>query len=294
MESCKYLVIGGGLAADAAVRGIRELDVKGRIKIVSDESDPPYDRPALSKALWKGTKLEEIWRHTDLAGAELQLGTRIVALDPIQKIATDGNGGGFRYEQLLLATGGSPRRLQEADPAVIYFRRLADFKRAWQCANGGAEFAVIGGGFIGSEIAAALAVNGRQVSMIFPGLCIGDRVYPRPLANFLNVHFRKHGVDVRFGERVERIERHGDKLLVHTNGNAGIGVDVVIAGIGIEPNVGLAIAAGLNVRSGGIVVDEMLRTSHRDIYAAGDVADFPCLALDRWLRFGRFPWQIAP
>jgi 3-phenylpropionate/trans-cinnamate dioxygenase ferredoxin reductase component len=284
MESCKYLIIGGGLAADAAVRGIRELDAKGSIRVVSDENDPPYDRPALSKALWKGGKVEEIWRHTELAGAELRLGTRIVALDPTHKTAADANGAVFEYEQLLLATGGSPRRLDGAGSSVIYFRRLADFKRAWHFASQGAEFAVIGGGFIGSEMSAALAMNGRKVSMIFPGACIGDRVYPRPLANFLNLYFRKHGVDVRFSERVERIDRHGDKLLVRTNGNDGIAVDVVVVGIGIEPNAGLAKAAGLNVRS-GIVVDEMLRTSHPDIYAAGDVANFPCFALDRRLRF---------
>jgi 3-phenylpropionate/trans-cinnamate dioxygenase ferredoxin reductase component len=265
MESCRYLIIGGGLAVDAAVRGVRELDAKASIRVVSDEDDPTYDRPALSKALWNS------------AGAELRLGTRIVALDPTHKIAADANGGSFGYERLLLATGVSPRHLQEADASIIYFRRLADFRRAWHSARQGAEFAVIGGGFIGSEISAALAMNGRKMSMIFPGASIGDRVYPRPLANFLNVYFRKHGVGVRFSERVERIDRHADKLLVCTNCNDGVAVDVVIAGIGVEPNVGLAKAAGLKVRS-GIVVDEMLRTSHPDIYAAGDVADIPCFA----------------
>jgi 3-phenylpropionate/trans-cinnamate dioxygenase ferredoxin reductase component len=286
MNTCKYLIIGGGLAADAAARGIRELDTVGCIRIASDESDPPYDRPALSKALWKGSTIEKIWRHTDLAGVELRLKTRIVALDPTQKIATDANGNEIGYEQLLLATGASPRLLEESDPAVIYFRQLADFKRAWQYANDGAEFAVIGGGFIGSEMAAALAMNGRKVSMIFPGLSIGDRVYPRPLANFLNMYFRKHGVDVRFNERVVRVERSGDKLLVHTDGSTNIvAVDVAIAGIGTEPNVGLAAAAGLNVGSRGIIVDETLRTSHRNIFAAGDVTDFRCAALDQRVRF---------
>jgi NADPH-dependent 2,4-dienoyl-CoA reductase/sulfur reductase-like enzyme len=284
MDTCKYLIVGGGLAADAAARGIRELDTVGSIRMVSDESDPPYDRAALSKALWKGYPIEKIWRRTDLAGVEVRLKTRVVALDPIRKIASDANGNNFGYEQLLLATGGSPRCLKESDPSVIYFRRLADFKRAWQYANDGAEFAVIGGGFIGSEI--ALAMNGRKVSMIFPELSIGDPVYPRPLSNFLNMYFRKHGVDVRFNERVERIERRGDKLLVRINGNEGImAVDVAIAGIGIEPNAELAAAAGLNVGNKGVIVDEMLRTSHRNIYAAGDVTEFRCVALDQRIRF---------
>jgi len=284
MEYRKYLIIGGGLAADAAIRGIREVDHTGSILAVSDEHDPPYDRPPLSKALWKGIAVDTIWRHTELTGAELRLGTRIVELDPASKTATDAAGDTFAYDRLLLATGGSPRRLRDADSTVIYFRRLADFRRAWEFASRGAEFAVVGGGFIGSEIAAALAMNGRKVSLIFPGACIGDRIFPRPLANFLNVYFRKRGVDVRFNERVERIDRQKDKLAVQTSGNGGVAVDVVVAGIGIEPNVDLAQSAGLSVQS-GILVDEMLRTSDPDIYAAGDVANFPCWALERRLRF---------
>lgn len=284
MERRKYLIVGGGLAADAAIRGIREIDEAGSILAVSDENDPPYNRPPLSKALWKGTSVDTIWRHTELSGAELHLGSKIVALDPASKTAKDTAGQTFRYEKLLLATGGSPRRLRDADSSVIYFRKLDDFRRTWEFASRGAEFAVIGGGFIGSEIAAALAMNGRKVSLIFPGSSIGDRVYPRPLANFLNVYFRKHGVDVRFNERIKRIDRQADKLAVRTNGNGATTVDVVVAGLGIEPNADLAASAGLTVQD-GIVVDETLRTSNPDIYAAGDVANFPCRSLGRRLRF---------
>jgi 3-phenylpropionate/trans-cinnamate dioxygenase ferredoxin reductase subunit len=208
-----------------------------------------------------------------------------MALDRVHRIVTDASGSSLGYEKLLLATGGSPRHLRHAHPSVIYFRRLADFKRAWDAADRGAEFAVIGGGFIGSEIAAALAMNARKVSLIFPGACIGERVYPRPLANFLNVYYRKNGVDVRFGERVDRITKQGKKLIVHTKGdNGSLAVDVVVAGIGIEPNVDLAKVAGLRVGD-GVVVDATLRTSDPHIFAAGDVANFPCPALDRRLRF---------
>jgi NADPH-dependent 2,4-dienoyl-CoA reductase/sulfur reductase-like enzyme len=284
MERRKYLIVGGGPAADAAIRGIRELDRTGSILAVSDENDPPYDRPPLSKALWKGTPLDSIWRHSELSGADLRLRCRIAAIDAAAKTARDTTGESFGYEKLLLATGGSPRRLRDADPSVIYFRKLDDFRRTWESATLGAEFAVVGGGFIGSEIAAALATNGRKVSLIFPTACIGDRIYPRPLANFLNVYFRKHGVDVRFNERIESIKRENDKLVVRTDKNGATAVDVVVAGIGIEPNVGLALSADLLVED-GIVVDEMLRTSNPDIYAAGDVANFPCRPLQRRLRF---------
>jgi NADPH-dependent 2,4-dienoyl-CoA reductase/sulfur reductase-like enzyme len=284
VQRCKYLIIGGGIAADAAVRGIRETDRSGSILVVSDEDDPPYSRPPLSKALWKGSSLDTIWRHTELADADLRLATRIAALDPGRKAASDAKGNVFAYDKLLLATGGSPRRLRDADASVIYFRRLADFRLAWQAANEGAEFAVIGGGLLGSEIAAALAMNGRRVSLIFPGDCIGDRAYPRPLANFLNVYFRKHGVDVRFGERVALVEKIAHRLVVRTSGHRNVVADTVIAGIGIRPNVDLARAAGLRVDD-GVVVDEMLRSSHPDIFAAGDVANFPCPALNRRWRF---------
>jgi 3-phenylpropionate/trans-cinnamate dioxygenase ferredoxin reductase component len=283
MEDVKYLIIGGGLAADAAARGIREIDRVGSILIASDETDPPYDRPPLSKALWTGTPLNSIWRHTELAGAMLRLGTRIITLDPSRKIATDANAKVYAYERLLLATGGSPRHLCGSDPSVIYFRKLYDFRKAWGLATLGAEFAVVGGGFIGSEIAAALAKNKKKVFLIFPNASIGERVYPRPLANFLNVYFRKHGVTVRFNERVVRIARRGDKLIVHTDCNDDIAVDAVVAGIGIEPNVDLARFAGLKV-SDGIIVNERLCTSNPHIFAAGDVANFPCMALNRRLR----------
>jgi 3-phenylpropionate/trans-cinnamate dioxygenase ferredoxin reductase component len=283
MEDVKYLIVGGGLAADAAARGIREIDRVGSILIVSDETDPPYDRPLLSKALWTGTPLHAIWRHTELAGATLRLGTRIITLDPSRRVATDADANVYAYEKLLLATGGSPRQLCGSDQSVIYFRKLGDFRKAWSLATLGADFAVVGGGFIGSEIAAALARNKKKVSMIFPNASIGENIYPRPLANFLNVYFRKHGVSVRFNERVVRIERRDNRLIVHTDRNDDFSVDAVIAGLGIEPNVGLAKIAGLKV-SDGIIVNERLCTSDPHIFAAGDVANFPCASLDRRLR----------
>jgi NADPH-dependent 2,4-dienoyl-CoA reductase/sulfur reductase-like enzyme len=127
-------------------------------------------------------------------------------------------------------------------------------------------------------------MNDCKVSLFFSGLCIGGRLFPRPLANFLNLYFRKQGVDVRFGERVQCVERQGDKLVVRAEADGGdLSVDAVIAGIGIDPNVALAKAAGLDVR-GGIAVDARLRTSDPDIFAAGDVANFPCAALQQRMR----------
>src|SRR5215470_17666171 len=122
VESCKYLVIGGGRAADAAVRGMRELDRMSSILVVSEENDPPYDRPPLSKALWKGKAVDTVWRQTERAGADVRLGTKVVAIDRDAKTATDAKGTTLAYERLLLATGGTPRRLRGRDASTMYYR----------------------------------------------------------------------------------------------------------------------------------------------------------------------------
>jgi len=133
-------------------------------------------------------------------------------------------------------------------------------------------------------MAAAHAMYGRKVFLIFPGQSVCERVLPRPLANFLNLYFRKRSVDVRFNERAKLVEPGSNRLVIWTSGLERIAADVVIAGIGINPNVDLATTAGLNVGD-GIVVDELLRTSDPDFFAAGDVANFPCAALKCRLRF---------
>jgi NADPH-dependent 2,4-dienoyl-CoA reductase/sulfur reductase-like enzyme len=147
----------------------------------------------------------------------------------------------------------------------------------------GQRFAVIGGGFIGSEIAAALAMNGKHVVMLFPGAGIGDHVFGSELSAFLNEYYRQHGVEVLAGETAESLERRGTQIALRTAGGRELLVDGVIAGIGIAPNIALAQAAGLVVDN-GIVVDAMLRTNHPDIYAAGDVANFANAALGKRMR----------
>ena len=125
----QYLIIGGGMTAAAAVDGIREVDATGSIGIVSAEPDAPYNRPPLSKGLWKGEPLDGIWRKTKGKAPELHLGCVIKEIVPREKRVIDSNGIVFTYEKLLLATGGTPRRLPFADDQIIYFRTLADYRR---------------------------------------------------------------------------------------------------------------------------------------------------------------------
>ncbi|HEY8470571.1 MAG TPA: FAD-dependent oxidoreductase [Longimicrobiales bacterium] len=283
MPDFKYLIIGGGMTADAATIGIREVDSEGTIGIISAESDAPYSRPPLSKGLWKGEPLESIWRRTDERGVDLRLGRTAIALSPSRKEVRDDAGEVYRYEKLLLATGGSPRQLPRDPDGVLYFRTLDDYRRLRRWTEGGQRFAVIGGGFIGSEIAAALTTNGKEVVMLFPEDGIGGRLFPPELSRFLNGYYRERGVDVRPGTGVADVEEADTGYVVITHGGERFEVDGVVAGLGIIPNTGLAEAAGLEVAN-GIAVDRQLRTSAADIYAAGDVASFFNPALGRRIR----------
>ena len=165
----------------------------------------------------------------------------------------------------------------------MYYRTVADYRRLRALADRHRKFAVIGGGFIGSEIAAALATQGKEVVMLFPGPGVGSSMFPAELSNFLTRFYGDKGIEVVAGETPSQLERRGEKLMLHTNRGRNLEVDEVVAGIGIEPNTELAEQAGLRVEN-GIVVDEFLRTSHPDIYAAGDVASFYNPALRRRLR----------
>jgi NADPH-dependent 2,4-dienoyl-CoA reductase/sulfur reductase-like enzyme len=288
MPNYKYLIVGGGMTAGAAIGGIREVDPDGSIGLVGAEAHPPYNRPPLSKALWKGKPLNSIWREFDDNGVTPHLGRQAQTLDPSAKRLTDDQGTVYAFEKLLLATGGTPRRLPFGGDDIIYFRTLDDYERLRALANQGQRFAIIGGGFIGSEIAAALTTNGKKVVMAFPGIGIGSRIFPADLPRFLNDFYRQKGVEVLAGETVTALEIRGGLPVLKTTNSQNrasreMEVDAVVAGIGIQPNVELAKAAGLQVDD-GIRVDSGLRTSHPAIYAAGDVANFYNPALDRRLR----------
>ena len=279
MPSYKYLIIGGGMTADAAIAGIREVDPNGSIGLISDETHPPYNRPPLSKGLWKGKPLETIFRQSSKENAQIHLGRSAEKINPQSKRVIDDQGQSYSFDKLLLATGGSPRKLPFGGDEVIYFRTLDDFQRLRPLAEDRSRFAVIGGGFIGSELAAALCNQGQEVVMLFPEHGIGSLLFPADLASFLNDYYRQKGVDVLAGELVSDIELRGKEFALKMKSGREIAIDHVIAGIGILPNTSLAETAGIEVDN-GIVVDKYLKTSQTDIFAAGDVANIYNPVLD--------------
>ncbi len=276
MSELKYVLVGGGMTAHAAAQGIRSVDASGSLVMLADEPDRPYARPPLSKALWTGQKEEaSVWLPA-VDGLTIRTGTRVVAIDrAARRVALEG-GETIGYERLLLATGGTPRRLPFGAEGVVYFRTLADYRRV-RSLPAGKHVAVVGGGFIGSEIAASLATAGYRVTLLFPEEGIGARAFPKDLSLHLNGYYAQRGVDVRPGELITGLARERDGFALRTD-HAQLRADLVVAGLGIVPNDGLAAKAGLAVDD-GIVVDETLRTTDPAIFAAGDVARFPVASL---------------
>ncbi len=288
MPDFKYLLIGGGMTADAAARAIRELDKDGDIGVLCEEPDAPYSRPPLSKGLWKGDALESVWRRTDEVGVSLLLGKRAARLDLAGRRVFDHRGAGYGYHKLLLATGGRPRKLVAGGEKLIYFRTLADYRRLRELAPPGKRVVVIGGGFIGSELAAALATAGCKVTMVFPEPGIGARVYPPDLMRFLNDYFAQKGVTLLPGQSAIGLQQKGRKQSVATLSGADVPADAVVVGIGIQPNAELAEDAGL-ATDNGVVVDDRLRVvagagAAPGVFAAGDVAAYQSPALGKRVR----------
>jgi 3-phenylpropionate/trans-cinnamate dioxygenase ferredoxin reductase component len=275
----RYLIVGGGLTGDGACRGIREHDSDGTIGLFAEEMHEPYLRPPLTKGLWKGKPEDTIWRRTPELGVSLHTGRKIASLDLEARTATDDVGEAHSYERLLLATGGTPRRLPDAPDDVIYFRTLDHYRRLRDIAGAGVRVAVVGGGFIGSELAAALRMNECEVTILFPDAGISAKVFPAELSSFVNEYYREKGVDVLPEEKVERIALESSGFRVTTESGRDVDAHAVVAGLGIVPRTDLAEATGLPVDD-GILVDERGRVDgHEDVFAAGDVARFPMAAL---------------
>ena len=281
-----FLIVGGGMVADAAAKGLREQGADGTIGIIGEEPTAPFPRPALSKKLWTDadfTKDDAAMGTADETGAVLHLETRASALDAEAKQVTTDDGDTYGYGRLLIATGGHPRRIDGLDPSerVFYYRSLTDYDRLRELAQGTPDVVVVGGGYIGSEIAAALVQHGCTVSVFHPGKVLGEQMFPAELAASFQELFENAGVHVHAGLKVEGGRSYADSVTLQLADQSSVEADVVVLGLGIEPASSFLAGALDLADDGGIVVDERLQTSAADVWAAGDVAEYPDRILGR-------------
>ncbi len=270
------VAVGAGQVSAVLARTLRRRKFDGRIVLVGAEPHRPYQRPPLSKEYLVDGDDEDLYLLPEQWCAdkdvELLLGTPVTGLDVAGRSVTLADGRTIGADAIVLATGGRARRLPDVEgDRILYLRTLDDAGRLDQLLQPGARLVVVGGGFIGSEVAAAGRARGAEVTLV--------EMLEQPLARVLGtqlgavcaqVHVRG-GVQLRLGQPVESIVQSGDVVRVRV-GDETLEADVVVVGVGIEPNVELADAAGLKVDN-GIVVDEQLRTGAPGIYAAGDVAN---------------------
>jgi 3-phenylpropionate/trans-cinnamate dioxygenase ferredoxin reductase subunit len=291
IPSYHYLIVGGGLAGASAMEGIRERDQKGPILMISNEGHLPYDRPPLSKKLWSGKKkVEEIFLHKkefyEQNNVTMITNVSVTSLDAENRTVTDNQGMTYRFKKLLLATGGAPRTLSvhgSGLEGICYFRTLDDYLRLRRESIEGKSATVKGGGFIGSELAAALALNKIQVTMVFPEEYLVSRVFPGSLGRAIQDNYRTRGITIIANDRPTGFSKNANRFVTYTVGNKKIESDLVIVGIGIAPSLDLPRAAGLQTAN-GVIVDEYLETTAPDIYAAGDIAFFRYQALGKQVR----------
>lgn len=277
-----YLIVGGGVAAAAAVGGIREIDESGSILVLGAEPDGPVYRPDLSKKLWldKDASLDDS-QLLDGQHAELQTGSPVIAIDPDAHTVQLQGGATITYGKLLLATGSTPRALDLPDSdRVIYYRTAADYRRLRELAGKDTPVTAVGGGYIGAEIASALTQNDAKVTMIFDEKLVQQRIFPTSIAELITKDFTDRGVRLITEQQVADGTLTGDRVAIQAGDGTSVEAGVVVVGIGVTPRVELAEAAGLSTGN-GIAVDDHLRTSAPDVYAAGDVANYDDALLGR-------------
>lgn len=294
----EYVIVGGGQAGRRAAEELRKINSTSEILIIGEEAVAPYDRPMLSKQilLEPEKEIDAFVRNAAFyedREIELLLNTRVTCINRDAQHIELGNGDTIGYGALLLATGSRARTLAcRVDPGaeVHYLRTMKDAKLLRKKLEPGRAVIILGGGFIGLEVAASAVIRGCQVTVIEPNEQLLQRSMPTVVGEQIRRMHEARGVRFLMGNQPHLIGL-GDcgSLLVYVDG-AQLRADVVVAGVGAEPNVELAALAGLDV-SNGIVVDEACRTADRNVFAAGDVTAHYSPVLRRHVRIES--WQIA-
>lgn len=278
-DAQRLVIVGASLAGASAAETLRQSGFSGSLTLVGEESHRPYERPSLSKAYLLGKEpAEKAYVHDEKFYAdhdiELRLNTRVTAIDRDAKQIVVG-GDRIGYDKLLLTTGSSVVRLKVPGAelaGVHYLRTLDDSKKLKQALEAGGQIAIVGGGWIGLEVGAAARHHGASVVLIEPQPTPLHAVLGPELGEFYAQVHRDHGVDVRLGVGVTAFKGDDAVAAVALTDGGEVPADTVVVGVGIRPNVELAVDSGLLVDD-GVVVDEYLRTTDPDIFAAGDVAN---------------------
>lgn len=280
------VIVGAGQAGGDLAANLRELAFSGRVTLIGNEDSYPYSRPPLSKAYLLGhrsapdllIRSEEMYRHFDI---EVKLGVQVKSIDRHQKLITFGDSECLDYDILVLATGGSPRlhpdaRLRGVSNA-FYLRSIEQAEQLRPLLRAGIRATVIGGGYVGLEVAAVARSLGVAVTVIEREERLLARVTSSVTSSFFARIHRENGVVLHTGQSVSRFNVSPDQDLtgVVLDDGATIDTDICLIGVGQQPNTDLGEAAGVEVND-GILVDSLLRTNDPAIYAIGDVARFPC------------------
>jgi apoptosis-inducing factor 3 len=273
------VIVGAGAAGECAAETLRREGYEGRLTVYDPDPDAPYDRPNLSKDYLAGTASEdwiplhppEFYRDR---GIDIVHGRRVAAIDlKARRIRLD-DGGTMGFGALLLATGSTPVRLsaemERGKPGVHYLRSFSDSKAIVAAAGKAKRAVILGASFIGLEVAASLAARKLEVDVVAPDERPLGRIMGAELGDFIRRLHEEHGVNFHLGQKASGI----DSGVVTLENGARLPADLVVAGIGVRPNVELAVRAGLNVDR-GVLVDERLQTSAPGVYAAGDIARWP-------------------
>jgi 3-phenylpropionate/trans-cinnamate dioxygenase ferredoxin reductase subunit len=295
MESrYEYVLVGGGVTSVWAAQNIRERDKQGKIVLIGDEPHPPYDRPPLSKNFLTDdnmtpddpySKFDDFYPKNQI---ELHTATKVTQIDRNAQTVTLDNGTTFGYGKLLLATGARPRSLNVPGAnriGVFLLRHIEDAIHIREALRQSKRIVLVGAGYIGMEVAASARTRGLEVTVIEPQSLPWSRLASQELGRFLQSYYERQGVRFLFGDTVTGIEGQGDNgpvQSVRTKNGQQVPADMVVAGIGVHLNVELAKEAGLEVEEKeGVKVNEFLQTSDPHIWAAGDIAFFHDIVLDK-------------
>jgi 3-phenylpropionate/trans-cinnamate dioxygenase ferredoxin reductase subunit len=300
-RSVDYLLIGGGMAAGNCARWLREEGADGSVLLVGREPDPPYNRPELSKKYMTGQedrpdvlfRPDEWWGEQDI---ELMTRTSVTGLDADERVATLQSGDEVRFGQALLATGSNVRRLRVDGShldGIHYLRTFGNADAIRAEAEQAESVVLVGGSFIGTEVAASLTVLGKKCAIVMLEEITLERPFGQEVGRFFHDVLTDKGVDIHGGDELERFEGDGERVTkVVTKKGLELAADMVVIGIGVTPDVTLAKGAGLELgESGGVKLSSRLEASRPGLYAAGDIAEYDSAVQGRRLRIEH--WDVA-